>query len=859
MALSLGMIRSLLVCILGILVFAPALATAADTDIPLDRNGLPMWEIARYDGFPIELRLETAEELDELLSSVTLNQFSREDIQIVFDTPKSFYFKLHSRVTDAEATALTSAGYEFERVADIEQQVRRESEALWAAQAAKGGDDLRLGKRAVYHTHAQIGSILAQTALDHPTLADDFSIGNSVQGRELWAIKISDNVNTHETEPEVRLSSTMHGNEPPGLELLLFLVDYLTDNYGQIGFEDVTYLVDNFEIYILPLHNPDGNAMGQRANASGIDLNRNFPVPDGTIGDDGTWTEEVETELFKNWGFNHSFVISKNGHSGATVVNYPWDFTYTLAPDDAAIQLLSLEFSTYNLPMYNGNWYQGITNGAQWYRTWGCLQDWSYNETDCIDVTIEYHDMKTPPASYLDGLWDDNRESFMHWIKAASYGVNGLVTGSDTGLPLNATITVVGNEMPVHSDRQNGDYYKLLHTGTFDLIFEASGYITQTVYGVSTTWGTPTVLDVALDPVAYGNVSGTVQTGGGEGLSAWVEIRTYPGDTFVNSILSDGGNGGAYSTDLVYGEYKLIATHEGYVDSEQLIIIGATPVTANFVMIESQETTLFVDDFENGDTQWSGEWGIIADGFESDNSYTDSPDGNYVSYAEVPTLMANSIDLSEATEGMVSFWAKWNIEENWDAVFFEVTLDDGASFDWIATEHTDPGSGQGEQPAGAPVFEGNQASWVLNTVDLAPWLGESNVRFGFRLMTDTSQVGDGFYFDDFEITVISPNSQAIDDVQVTARNIKLSAARNPFRPQTALNFATPAAGAVRLMLFDAEGHLTRVLVNRSLPAGQHSIAWDGKTGFGIDAPHGVYFARLESGKQTRTTKLMLVR
>lgn len=858
MAHSLASIRTLLLCLIGVLILAPIPVMAAD-GIPLDRQGLPMWEIASYEGFPIEVRLDSVEELNELLTAVTLAQFNRENIQIVFETPKSFYFKLQTRVTAAEATALSAAGYQYEPVFDLEQQTRRDLEAIWAAQANKGGDELEYGKRAVYHTHAQIGNILAQTAIDHPTLADDFSIGNSVQGRELWAIKISDNVGAHEAEPEVRLSSTMHGNEPPGLEMLLFLVDYLTDNYGQIGFEDVTYLVDNFEIYILPCHNPDGHVVSNRVNSNGIDLNRNFPVPDGTIGDDGTWTEEVETVHFKNWGFNHNFVISQNTHAGALVINYPWDWTYDLTPDDAAIQLLSLEYSTHNLPMYNGDWYQGITNGAQWYRTWGCLQDWSYNETNCIDVTNEISDSFIPPASSLDGLWDDNRESYMFWIKAARYGINGLVTGSDTGLPLNATITVVGNETSVTTDRQNGDYYKLLHTGTFDLIFQAEGYITQTVYGVSTTWGTPTVLDVALDPVAYGTVSGTVQEPGGAGLSAWVEIRTYPGNEFVNSVLANGGDGGAYSADLVYGEYKLIATHEGYVDGEQLITISATPVTANFVLLESQEITLFADDFENATNQWVGEWGIVDVGYESDYSLTDSPDGAYANNADVATLMPSGIDLSEATEGTLSFWAKWDIETNWDAVLLEVTVDDGASFDWIATGYTEPGSGQGEQPAGEPVFEGTQTSWVLNTVDLTPWLGESNVRFGFRLLTDTSQTRDGFYFDDFEIAVISPSSQAIENQPITPLHCKLSAAQNPFRPQTALNFATPTAGPVRLMLFDAEGHLTRVLVNRSLPAGEHSIAWDGKTAPGGNAPHGVYFARLEAGRQTRTAKFMLIR
>jgi hypothetical protein len=47
---------------------------------------------------------------------------------------------------------------------------------------------------------------VAKAEADHPAIAERFSIGQSYQGRELWAIKISDNVATDEDEPEVRPS-----------------------------------------------------------------------------------------------------------------------------------------------------------------------------------------------------------------------------------------------------------------------------------------------------------------------------------------------------------------------------------------------------------------------------------------------------------------------------------------------------------------------------------------------------------------------------------------------------------------------------------------------------------------------------
>ena len=302
----------------------PAGATSPP-EIPLDSHGLPLWEIRAYDDFPVRIVLDDRPELNALLAAVPLASFHREQIRVVYDSPESSHLVFEARVTAAEAQSLVSAGYRFERIPDRGQELRREIERDWASRAHEGFQTKTRNDIFYYPTHAEIGQILAAAAADHPDIAHDFFWGNSVQGRQLWGIVISDNVGSEEPEPEIRLSSTMHGDEPPGMVMLLNLVEYLTDYYGQPGYEDVTDLVDNYEIHILPLHNPDGYIAGTRRNANNIDLNRNFPVPDGSIGDDGTWTEEIETFAFKAYSFHHDFVISENGHSGALVVNYPWD------------------------------------------------------------------------------------------------------------------------------------------------------------------------------------------------------------------------------------------------------------------------------------------------------------------------------------------------------------------------------------------------------------------------------------------------------------------------------------------------------------------------------------------------------
>lgn len=476
------------ICLLMVLALPVAAAS-----VPVDAAGLPLWVPAVWRDFPVEFSAANPSELAALLAAAPIADFHREQV-----SPEGAALVVRTRVTESELHALEEAGATPRRVFDAEREIQTWIEARWAEQSERGGEALRIGERGVYHTHAQLGQILLDAQTDHPEIARRESIGFSVQGRELWTLVISDSVDVEEAEPEVRISDSIHGDEKIAVELAIYLAEYLTNHYNQPGYEDVTELVDNYEIHLLPLHNPDGHAANTRYNANGRDLNRNFPVPDGTPGGDGTYSEEIETVAMKDWGFAQHFVISQDGHGGAVVVNYPWDYTYQLAPDNDAFIRVAEEFSYWNEPMWNGDWYHGITNGAQWYVTKGSLQDWSYEETGSMHVIVEHSDVKTPPASQLDGYWDDNRESYMHWIKAARYGVNGCITDQQTGAPLDAAITVVGNDKLVYTDPDHGDYYKLLPTGTYTLRFEAEGYVTQEIAGVATTWGTPTVLDVEL-------------------------------------------------------------------------------------------------------------------------------------------------------------------------------------------------------------------------------------------------------------------------------------------------------------------------------------------------------------------------
>ena len=184
-----------------------------------------------------------------------------------------------------------------------------------------------------YPTYQAYEAMMYQFATNYPSLCKLDTIGILASGRKLLAVKISNNINTIENEPEFFYTSTMHGNEPTGYVLMLRLIDDLLSNYGKDSL--ITYLVNHVAIWINPLANPDGTyhsgdatvTGSTRYNANSVDLNRNYPDPypdpnsnpnnlmDTVLHpDQNEW--QPETQAFMAFAANHHFVMSINFHTG---------------------------------------------------------------------------------------------------------------------------------------------------------------------------------------------------------------------------------------------------------------------------------------------------------------------------------------------------------------------------------------------------------------------------------------------------------------------------------------------------------------------------------------------------------------
>ncbi|HRA72719.1 MAG TPA: M14 family zinc carboxypeptidase, partial [Flavobacterium sp.] len=349
-------------------------------------------------------------------------------------------------------------------------------------------------------------------ATTYPNLCTLQSIGTTQNGRTLYVLKISDNASADETEPEFFYTSSMHGDEITGFPTMLHFIDYLLTNYGSLS--EITNLVNGTELYICPLANPDGsyrtagndimNSTGNtatRANAAGVDLNRNYPDPIGGIHPDGL-AYQPETLAFLNFEQTRNFVLSANYHGGAEVVNFPWD-TSTAAtgasavsthPHDNYFKYVSQEYAqlcqnadgnlNYMDDVYGTGQFPGTTNGAIWYTVKGGRQDCNNFFNHTKEVTVEISAIKFIAAANLPFHWDRNKQALLNYVKQASYGLQGIVTDA-SGNPIHAKVYISGtldnSGAWVETSATKGDYHKVQVAGTYNVIFEAPGYATQTI------------------------------------------------------------------------------------------------------------------------------------------------------------------------------------------------------------------------------------------------------------------------------------------------------------------------------------------------------------------------------------------
>ena len=317
----------------------------------------------------------------------------------------------------------------------------------------------------------------------------DLGTLSTANHRKLLGVRI--NNGQPNGKPKFLYSSTMHGDEITGMILMLRLIDELCTSTDS----RIVNLVNNLDIYILPLTNPDGTYYGgnntvtgaRRANGNNKDLNRNYKDyfkgehPDNNSYQDETlWTMAL--------GDENLFTMSANYHGGAEVMNYPWDAVYNDHADKdwyeyvctEYVQLARQTYSSYMSDTYS----DGVTNGATWYVITGSRQDYMNAYAQCREVTIECSTTKTPNASQLPNFWNYNHNSMLAFMEQCLKGVHGFVYDAQTNKPLQGVTVTVQNHDVNNSfvtTHTIGDFHRPIKSGTYTFEFSKAGYYPQTV------------------------------------------------------------------------------------------------------------------------------------------------------------------------------------------------------------------------------------------------------------------------------------------------------------------------------------------------------------------------------------------
>lgn len=683
-------------------------------------------------------------------------------------------------------------------------------------------ESLKLPDRGVYVSYAELTADLQAWATTYSNIARLESIGQSVYGREMWALVISDNPTIEEFEAEVQWIGAHHGDETISMAVCYYMIEYLLENYGTDP--QVTWLVNEREITIIPLFNPDGYENGSRYNGNGTDLNRNYLCPNGSNA--GSAFSEPETQALRAYDLDKRPVTSLTFHSGAVYVNYLWDYTYNPTPDEPMIITISDVYGALSgLP---------VTNGADWYVADGTCQDWCYETRGEIDTTIEVSVTKDPPASQIDGIVDDNIPAMLYQARMSGRGIRGMVTDAETGDPIDATISIPQIGKDIYTDPDVGDYHRMVETGTYTVTCSADEYPTQTVYNVSASLDTFVVVNFALEPPPRGSIAGYVRD---ESMSPLVGATIELTDATGYSDVSDAT--GYYEINYIpVGTHDLRASLSGYSSAEELdvSVSDGTIAAVNFVLAAPD----FFDDIESGLAEWTGSWGTTTTtSYSPSTCMTDSPGGNYGSNDFETMTLANAIDLSSAEGAELSFWHRYDTESGYDYCYVEVSTNNGSTWTNVAS------------------YDGSQSTWTEETIDLTSYIGASQFKIRFLLDSDGYIERDGWYVDDVLMSIEGPET-GVDEF--VSRELAISNFPNPFNPHTSVSFQMPSGGTVDVRVYDAAGRLVRTLLaGDERDAGRHHVAWDGRDDMGRGVAAGVYFSRIIAGGREASAKMVLLK
>ncbi len=659
-------------------------------------------------------------------------------------------------VTPSELRSLQNEGYTLEitipnykEYYNTLQQIDRDkhSKPNKSDGVAVGFD---LGSMGGFYTYDEVENKLDEMRTDFPNLITaKTSIGVTEEGRNIWMVKISDNPELDEPEPAAHFDALHHAREPLSMATTINYMFWLLENYETDA--SVKFLVDNREIYFVPVVNPDGYVYNQTTDPDGGGLWRKNRKPDlgGCVG----------VDLNRNYGFGYAIddnCSSPNPCSGVYRGPQAFSEPETMAIRDLlAITGANTAFSTHS------------TAGTY-------LMPYGYDTS--------------PPAFDIYSEWasaflDKNEYSYGVTFQMLGYTSCGTTRDYMHSEGIYGWTPEIG-----------GNGFWPPESTIFDLVAENVRPLMFQTY----------IAGAYLDVQSY-EILGAVVAG--ESFDLVVDVKNIGVGATANkvSVVVQTNNAGVLSpTASTFGsiparqkkdnsdipfQFELDPQFEGgtFTITVTTIQDGIPNETLEIPVFVGEKEIIFEDDAESGEANWTaGGTGIIwsvnlDDSFSGEKCFGDSNDGNSANNTENFFQLNETFNFLGIEGPLVQFAYKHSLIGN-DVASFQVSTNNGT--DWTSLR----------------TYQQNE-DWTIESINLSTFSETESIQFRFAMVTDEARPGDGFYFDDFKVLNYTGGVLAISD---RSNDTKISVYPNPFSETITIQHS-PLQSFSEIELFDIQG------------------------------------------------------
>ena len=669
--------------------------------------------------------------------------------------------------------------------------------------------------------YSEVVAKLDSMRLQYPNLISaKFSVGNTYENRVQWCVRVTHNPDAPTGRPEVLMHAVIHAREPEGLEAQMYYMYWLFENYNIDPI--ATFILNNREIYWIPIFNVDGYVYNETTNPTGggmwrcnrhitsgtcgpVDLNRNFGTyqfwnstngGSGTNqceGGQGTYRgttpfSEIETQNVMNFVISRNFKTGLGGHTYGNDIFKPYSWCEPIpSPDDAIFNKFMSDMTVYN------GYRIGTAYQVLGYYIRGGSDDWYYNDSG---HTAGQHILVMTPESGTS-FWPPQSE---------------IIPDAQDMLYPNQYIALV-----------------------------ASSWVNV----VKTDFNQPN-----YNPGGSGNFKVLVSNNG-IAAAANIKIQCVPLNTNINIPVQLYTNPSlpAFASDSVSFNFTISSSAPVNCGIPISVIIKQSDTSVVYsktvYCLIGNGTLAITDSAENGFNNWTaggtnGTWQVVTNNFHTpSHSFADNASNSYLSNTNCYMVLTNPINASTNPICKLTYWQIYNTESGYDYCFLETSNDNGTT--WQAVKS----------------WTGSNTVWSQQSFDLTSYAnGSSQFKIRFRLQSDAGVNGQGWHVDDIKISTycagvinVINNNEQFPFKYSLEQNYP-----NPFNPVTRINYAIAKQGFVKLTVYDLLGREVIVLVNEIKTAGYYSVDFNGS-----NLSSGVYFYKLESNGFVDTKKLTLIK